>query len=153
MLADSMKKRGNWRLIVVLLALGLIITGIILLRRKSDAGITAKKGNKIIRYGTGKFDWSDQKSAPKEDADVPPGQLVPEFGELPRELFPGNRPFSLDFHQLPTDYLMPQSPEAVRTTMENFNRLKTANKKALLSQQELAERFAAPQEQDSDENL
>lgn len=68
-------------------------------------------------------------------------QVKPGFGNLPNELFPGNRPFSLDFHKMPVDYLVPQAPEVTRTSILRIKELKVADLAAIEAQQAMAKNY------------
>ncbi|MBU1106327.1 MAG: hypothetical protein KKB51_06640 [Candidatus Riflebacteria bacterium] len=68
-------------------------------------------------------------------------QVKPSFGNLPNELFPGNRPFSLDFHKMPVEYLVPPAPEVTRTSILRIRELKMAELEAIEAQQAMAKNY------------
>lgn len=129
------------RAVVIPVVLVLLIAAPFLYRRYTQTDDAKKTGSKVVRYGTRHFSWGKDKEA--EELDVRIGvasdkQLKPSFGNLPHELFPGNRPFSLDFHKLPLDFLVPQSPEITRTAIVKIRQLQIADFAALEAQQAMA---------------
>ena len=65
-------------------------------------------------------------------------QVKPTFDNLPAEFFSANKPFSLDFHRLPVDYLAPQAPETTRNALALIRKIKEAEEKAFSEQQKIA---------------
>lgn len=110
-------------------------------RRYTQVEAVKNTGSKIIRYGTKNFSWGKEQKS--EESDGTSGvasarQLKASFGNLPHELFPGNRQFHLDFHQLPVEFLVPQPPEVIRMAITNIKQLQMADIAALEAQQAIA---------------
>lgn len=77
-------------------------------------------------------------------------QVKPGFGNLPSELFPGNRAFALDFHKLPLDYMVPQQPEITRTAILRIRELQIADLAAVEAQRAMAKNYEkTPKEEGS----
>ncbi|PKL45639.1 MAG: hypothetical protein CVV41_01170 [Candidatus Riflebacteria bacterium HGW-Riflebacteria-1] len=134
------------KVVMASFVLTLLIAAPYIARRLPKADSEKKSGSKVIRYGTKGFSWNtgqnDTESATGESSAK---QLKPSFGNLPNELFPGNRPFSLDFHKLPLDFMIPQQPEITRTAVTKIRQLQAAEFAAVEAQQAMAKNYDKPQ--------
>lgn len=65
-------------------------------------------------------------------------QVKPSFDSLPLQFFPNNQAFSLDFHKLPTDYLVPQAPEVTHNAVALIKQFRDADQKAFDEQKRIA---------------
>ncbi len=65
-------------------------------------------------------------------------QVKPSFDSLPVQFFPNNQAFSLDFHKLPTDYLVPQAPEVTHNAVALIKQFRDADQKAFDEQRRIA---------------
>ncbi|EKD81987.1 MAG: hypothetical protein ACD_39C01534G0003 [uncultured bacterium] len=114
-------------------------------RRMPKEDAPARGNSSVIRYGlrpiatpaAGNSDASGVLNTGRASEK----QVKPSFGNLPNELFPGNRPFSLDFHKLPVDYLEPQQPEVTRAAISQIRQLQIADLAALEAQQAMAKNY------------
>ncbi|MDD2997512.1 MAG: hypothetical protein PHV05_00545 [Candidatus Riflebacteria bacterium] len=57
-------------------------------------------------------------------------QLKPAFNKSDADFFSANKAFSLDFHKLPVEFLVPQPPETIRKAVTFIKMLKEADHKA-----------------------
>lgn len=65
-------------------------------------------------------------------------QIKPSFDSLPVQFFSSNQAFSLNFHKIPADYLVPQAPEVTRSALVRLKELKLADSQAIAEQQAVA---------------
>jgi len=147
MLNDPGLKKIIIRVVVVSFALTLLVAAPYIAGRLRRSDGDKKSGSKVIRYGTKRFSWNSAKGEDDQPAtgEIATKQLKPSFGNLPNELFPGNRPFSLDFHKLPLDYLTPQQPEITRTAGIKIKQFQVAELAAINAQQAMAKNYERSQ--------
>jgi len=147
MLNDPRLRKIVIRVVVVSFALTLLVAAPYIAKRMPKGEDGKKSGSKVIRYGTKKFSWNTGQSDETDSTsgDISAKQLKPSFGNLPNELFPGNRPFSLDFHKLPLDYMVPQQPEVTRTVLRKIKQFQVAELAAFEAQQSMAKNYERSQ--------
>lgn len=154
MLNDPGLKKIIVRVVVASFALTLLVAAPYIARRLSKSDGEKKPGSKVIRYGTKRFSWNNAKGEDDQSSntEISTTQLKPSFGNLPNELFPGNRPFSLDFHKLPMDYMTPQQPEVTRTVLRKIKQFQVAELAAIAAQQTMAKNYERSQPNDGTSN-
>ncbi|PKL47812.1 MAG: hypothetical protein CVV42_11765 [Candidatus Riflebacteria bacterium HGW-Riflebacteria-2] len=147
MLNDPALKKIVIRVVVVSFVLTLLVAAPYIARRLPQSDGETKPGSKVIRYGTKRFSWNNSKGEDDQSStgEISTKQLKPSFGNLPNELFPGNRPFSLNFHKLPLDYMIPQQPEVTRTAIRKIRQFQVAELAAFEAQQAMARNYEKPQ--------
>lgn len=139
MLSNPSVRKIVIRVVFASFVLTLLIAFPYIVKRVRQTDGEKKSGSKVIRYGTKKFAWNAGRAENTETGEVSTKQLKPSFGNLPNELFPGNRPFSLDFHKLPLDYMVPQQPEVIRSALVRIKQLQVAELAAIEAQQAVAQ--------------
>jgi len=150
MLNDPGLRKIVIRVVVASFVLTLLVAAPFIAKRMRQSEGAKKSGSKVIRYGTKRFSWNSGQSDETDSAsgEVSEKQLKPSFGNLPNELFPGNRPFSLDFHKLPLDYMTPQQPEITRTVVRKIKQFQVAELAAYEAQQLMAKNYERAQPDD-----
>jgi len=147
MLSNPLLRKIIIRVVVASFLLTLLIAAPYIARRLPQPEGEKKAESKVVRYGTKGFSWNTGKENENQAStgDVAATQLKPGFGTLPNELFPGNRPFSLDFHKLPLDYMVPQQPEVTRTVTRKLKEFQIAELAAIEAQQAMAKNYERSQ--------
>lgn len=149
MLSDKNLQKTIIKVAISSFVITLFIAAPFVIRRISKEDGESKPGSKVVRYGTKRFAWGDSSGekdaqSAEDGSSASEKQLKPSFGNLPHQLFPGNRPFSLDFHKLPTDFLTPQQPEIMRRALVKIRELNLAELAALEAQQAMANNYEKP---------